>query len=260
MLQKRLRSSQSFNRCPFLTAVQLAAQNVQQEKLLYFRCFTMADDEDVVCDVCNRTFTRFQYYKAHLKYQKNKLCAIRSRSYGNSLPEKRGFGTLASTEDGTNLQHLAQKSRTMVGKSVHLHNSSDHAELMSGDEDGSHLEESDEESPGILDGDSVNSGHLPTIGDDFDDDTTIHDNTPVDSSIWEEFKQYSDYAVQNTCDLPAEIEAGIELMHLLSVKRVPLCLYDEIYQWHLDNIEARDKMPRQTLLNKLNDRYYMHNK
>ena len=220
-------------------------------------------DDQVICSVCNRSFTALRYYKAHLKYPKNIKCAIKCRAYGQSLPEKRVYASIESGENDTSHSQHTQKARTMVGTSVYTGNSHEYAPVRDDSDDELDSEQSDAEDSAMLDEDSVNDSHLPPIGDDSDDDTYVSDNThnhPVDSSIWDEFKQYSDYAVQNTCDLPLEIAAGIELMHLLSVKRVPLCLYDEIYQWHLDNIEARAKMPRQTLLNKLNDRYYMNNK
>jgi len=90
------------------------------------------------------------------------------------------------------------------------------------------------------------------------DPETLHDNNDdIDQSIWEDYKQYSDYAISNTCEFTPEMEAGIELMHILATKRVPLVLYDEIYAWHLENIEAKEKMPRSTLLKKLNKRYNM---
>lgn len=219
----------------------------------------MADD-DVICSVCNRSFTGSRYYKAHLKYPKNWKCAIKSQSYGHSLPKKRVFERVESGENDTSFKQRTQKSRSMVGTSVHTGNSHEYEPILNDSDDELLSEPSDDEGPAMFDEDSVNYNNLPPIGEESDDEMTVEDKPPVDSSIWEEFKQYSDYAVQNTCDLPSEVVAGIELMHLLSVKRVPLCLYDEIYQWHLDNIEARDKMPRQTLLNKLNDRYYMNNK
>ena len=223
----------------------------------------MADDEEndeVICSVCNYPFSHSRYFKAHLKYPKNEKCARQNRAYGHSLPEKRVYERVESGETDSSLSQSTRKARSMVGTSVFTRNSHEYEAVIDDSDEELHSQHSDAEDPGMLDEDSVNDNNLPPIGDESDDESTVEDKPPVDSSIWDEFKEYSDYAVQNTCDLPSEVVAGIELMHLLSVKRVPLCLYDEIYQWHLDNIEARDKMPRQTLLNKLNDRYYMNNK
>ena len=116
---------------------------------------------------------------------------------------------------------------------------------------------------GIFTEESDNNDNIPPSEEEDDNPTDIPGNLPeepVDKTIWEEFKAYSDYASDNTCDFTPEVAAGVELMHLLSVKRVPLCLYDEIYKWHLDNMQAQSKMPRKTLLKKLSTRYYMDNK
>ena len=80
---------------------------------------------------------------------------------------------------------------------------------------------------------------------------------PVYTEAWEQFDEYCVWARQNLCDLTAEDEACIELLNILSTKRVPLGLYEEIFKWHKKNSKATKMVPRASLLKMLCKRYNM---
>ena len=78
------------------------------------------------------------------------------------------------------------------------------------------------------------------------------------SELIDDFMEYSRWAAQNTCELSPDMEAGIKLLHMLSTKRVPLKLYDEIFKWHTENTAATKFIPMQTLVSGLSKRYHLN--
>ena len=56
------------------------------------------------------------------------------------------------------------------------------------------------------------------------------------------------------------MQAGAELLHMLSSRRVPLKLYEEIYGWHLQHLKATERVTRKELMLFLRDRYNLKKK
>ena len=90
--------------------------------------------------------------------------------------------------------------------------------------------------------------------DQPDDDNNNNTKYPSHELI-DDFMAYSEWAAQNTCELSPDMEAGIKLLHMLSTKRVPLKLYDEIFKWHTENITASKFIPMDRLITTLTKRY-----
>lgn len=77
------------------------------------------------------------------------------------------------------------------------------------------------------------------------------------SEMMNNFKAYVNHSTQNRSWLDSEMEAGIELMHLLHKNGAPLVLYDVIFDWHLAHLKAERRVTRTHLMKKLRDRYNM---
>lgn len=102
--------------------------------------------------------------------------------------------------------------------------------------------------------------HFPEEAqEDWENLATDGDGLPVDREMLEEFEKYCNDKQQNTCDLTVETKAAVELMTMLSSRRVPLLMYEEIFAWHLNNIGATTSVPRKGLMKTLRDRYNQNN-
>ena len=82
------------------------------------------------------------------------------------------------------------------------------------------------------------------------------DATP-DTTILDDFEKYCAMSKKDRLGLPPDLKAATQLMALLSKKRVPLNVYDEVFKWHLDNQRATKFITRKHLIKKLNERYNM---
>jgi len=80
---------------------------------------------------------------------------------------------------------------------------------------------------------------------------------PAITEILDDFEDYVKQAEANYCQLTPDVRAGIELLLLLHKKRVPVGLYDVIYKWHIDNMEANKSVTRNKLMSILEERYNM---
>lgn len=102
--------------------------------------------------------------------------------------------------------------------------------------------------------------HFPEEAqEDWENLATDGDGLPVDREMLDEFEKYCNDKQQNTCDLTVETKAAVELMTMLSSRRVPLLMYEEIFAWHLNNIGATTSVPRKGLMKTLRDRYNQNN-
>ena len=79
----------------------------------------------------------------------------------------------------------------------------------------------------------------------------------VNTELLDQFQKYCDWADNNLCDLSADDQACVELLHILSKRRVPLGLYQELFKWHVRNINATEFIPQRTLVPYLSKRYNM---
>ena len=81
-------------------------------------------------------------------------------------------------------------------------------------------------------------------------------NQPI-SEMMNNFKAYVNHSAKNRSWLNSEMEAAIELMHLLHKHGAPLCLYDVIFNWHITHLKAEKRVTRDSLMKKLRKRYNM---
>ena len=102
--------------------------------------------------------------------------------------------------------------------------------------------------------------------DSFVNDVTGSNNmynldeaTYGDTEILEDFRKYSDSSYQNRCSLTAEDCAGIELLEVLAKARAPLNLYDFVYKWHVNNLDAVKVVTQKSLLVNMKKRYHLNN-
>jgi len=71
------------------------------------------------------------------------------------------------------------------------------------------------------------------------------------------FAEYTAHSHRNRGWVDPEVEAGIELMHILTVSRAPLVMFDKLFDWHLAHLDCKTSITRSSLLKKLRDRYNM---
>lgn len=210
-------------------------------------------DSTVFCKQCKKTFTSNRYFKAHLKYEKNVHCKLVWQK--QTLPAEDSCNAShkrPSEDDGNN-------GVTKVPRKDPFFGTLDYVELAVKNylaDNG--VAQREHES-------SVNDEFIPYFASDSENEEELPpaENTgppPPNTEMRDKFKEYTQWAYQNTCDLPPNIEAGIELMSLLADARAPLNLYDAIYQWHTEHSKATKFISRQTLLEKLNTRYNMKDK
>ena len=76
-----------------------------------------------------------------------------------------------------------------------------------------------------------------------------------DTSIRDDFQEYTEKAMKDFCNLTAESKAGIELRGVLQQARAPLHLYNKIFHWHLRNPQAKRYLNQRSLVTYLTERY-----
>lgn len=78
----------------------------------------------------------------------------------------------------------------------------------------------------------------------------------------EDFYNYCVYTQMNTIPLQGVFRSNVELLCLISKRRVPFCLYEEIYGWHVQySPDKRKCFPRSKVNALLEQRYYqLHTK
>ncbi len=93
--------------------------------------------------------------------------------------------------------------------------------------------------------------------DESQDDTDMP--TGIDYTLLHQFEAYCQHSYQHRRGLDADTKAGIKLLALLARKRVPLNVYNAVYQWHLEHLEAKQLIQQTALLEKLKVCYNMEN-
>ena len=100
--------------------------------------------------------------------------------------------------------------------------------------------------------DEEGDDNLPNLDDPVPPN---YDN--IDTSMWDQFNGYCEKSYKDRLPFLPEIKAAVELMALLTEKRVPLNVYDEVFQWHLSNLKASKFINRNALVKTLRKRYNM---
>jgi len=112
----------------------------------------------------------------------------------------------------------------------------------------------------IFESNTTNTSNESFVNDDMGTtNDNIHEATFGDTEILEDFRKYSDASYQNRCSLTAEDCAGIELLEVLAKARAPLNLYDFIYKWHVNNLDAAKVVTQKSLLVNMKKRYHLNN-
>ena len=105
------------------------------------------------------------------------------------------------------------------------------------------------------DSDSASTGGDNNISNDANAPVTV---SPGDASLLENFHEYQKKSKEFS-KFSRDEEAAIELLKILRDRRVPISLYDIIYEWHLANLSATSKPAQNTLIQKLEERYNLVN-
>lgn len=107
------------------------------------------------------------------------------------------------------------------------------------------------------------------LGEDEDEEEEdgAEDNSPIDQlgemevrydpdpEPLRKFRQFCDESHSKIAKIPRGHKAGIELMDLLIKARAPLKVYDQVTKWHSSNGSGQRRIPRDKLMEFLNNRY-----
>ena len=84
------------------------------------------------------------------------------------------------------------------------------------------------------------------------------DNKEIDNkklAVVAKFRRYTNHALQNFEPLDKAQAAGVQLMQLLGRVGAPLSIYNAVYEWHIQNMEANYIVTRKNLLSTLEKKY-----
>ena len=207
----------------------------------------------MVCRTCKKEFSANRYFMSHLKYKSNVKC---KREF-QQLPVLRQGApkrTLEDTEDPSNSQLGRQCQRVMDAVGEICTNW-----LLSATSPDSPVFCQDSNSDGDSEtGQSFDHslGKLPSYNlkkPRLGPETT--QTLACNTSVRDDFQEYSEKANKDFCELTAESKAGIELRGILQEARAPLHLYNKIFHWHLRNPQAKRYLNQRSLVNYLTERY-----
>jgi len=216
-------------------------------------------------------FSSHRYFKCHFSYEKNSACRLAYYGGVNNrqTPQKRaieetdspggnnecvidkriGQNSDNSLEGASSLDaytNIGQKPDERQGMPNLAQNTQGGAS--STQDSASNIDQNfdEDEDSGIL-----------GIDDSDDGESNGNAEEVPDTSIMEQFTQYIEEAMQNTCNLaPVEV-AGIQLLDILIKQRAPLRIYDAIYKWHCQNTHVTTYKTKKALLEGLEKRHGM---
>lgn len=199
----------------------------------------------VQCGHCQRTFSSSQYFHLHLNHRSNRLCYLHSV---NQAPNGNFFPVNSSNEpssaaDEPPLWRLAESLEVQETVDDGPNQATDDFPIQDSDETAEVGPEFPPELP----------PHMPNEGEEVDK----ADQTDQGQLIRLLFAEYTAHSQRNREWVDPEVEAGIELMHILTVSRAPLVMFDKLFDWHLAHLACKTSITRSSLLNKLRDRYNM---
>ena len=109
----------------------------------------------------------------------------------------------------------------------------------------------------------ANTNHGDNSDDEAPDYVPNQDNAlpdqerQIDTSLWEQFDDYRFDSYKDRLSFAPEMKAAVELMALFSQRRVPLNLYEDVFHWHLGNLDADKFITRKSMMKNLRERYNM---
>ena len=208
----------------------------------------MSSSDGVICDTCGKQFTSRRYYKSHFRYEANTKCR-RARDGLAALAEKRSYDKFTSGEAPTDKDTPDARAWLAANRRfLETLEEDRRARQQLAEQKTQELSASDDE---ISSNDSENL----VFGDNSDNGSETFEF--YKDALWVQFKEYCDDAEHNLCELTKDFEAGIGLMRLLAERRVPLVLYNDIFQWHTEYLEATKFINRKKLISDLGKRYNM---
>lgn len=217
----------------------------------------------VVCSVCNRRFTKNQYFVQHFSYPKNIKCQLEFQRRLNKLsPDK--FTPLGSTPPtkaaATTPKSASSTTQQRARRPLNFGEPTESPHVLETVEDEHFedgpfptLEEDDHfdnagnpeqaEVPPFLPANTVDNGNCANRGRER-------------SKIRVEFNEFIRDSLQNRSWLDIDTQAGIELMSQLQ-KNGATHLYDSIMDWHLTYLEAKKRVTKNQLMENLRKRHGM---
>ena len=249
----------------------------------------MSSNTEVICRFCNKSFSAHRYYLCHFRYLSNIRC--KNLFYGLSnnscnLQQKRphedtqDLATTIIEPDSLNNPCSSIREGITEDLSSNVNRSSVNVR-----HDSSNLNEDEDDSDDfcVFHQDDITTNHS-FVNDDLDvaackdirntnnfcvnndgTNTNMQDLSSSDTNVMEcdtkildDFHKYTQQAYKNHCSLTSEDHAGIELLELLAKARAPLNLYDNIYKWHTNNLDAVKVVPHKALLLNMKKRYHLN--
>ena len=234
----------------------------------------------VQCQTCKREFAGERYYKGHLFGWKNTKCLLGQVKYclpGFKAPiEEMGSGTrLPAPETGTATRLAVPEGEVCEPTARNDHEAPEQPgcdgavgmeeagledaidELVFEDAMEEPLFEDAMEAPLFEDAMEELGLEESEEGDDEDDHEAGEEGEEREGEegegkrlILEEFQKYVEHSKKNNLELTRPFVAGVKLMKLLADKGCPMCLYDEIMQWHVDFSDASERVSRKVLRRK----------
>lgn len=211
------------------------------------------------CSTCGRSFKSAQYYIQHLDQRKNRKCRaefqLRLKLFTPPGPnQKTNTESVTSTHTAVSLQSAngAQRSLDFAQQQDEVNNDTPNINdnLMDWENEEDEIpQQQDETAPPQQD--PVQAANIP-------DNLPNHDpSTNAKSSfINETFKEFVQTSLKNRSWVDTNLQAGIELMNVLHQNGI-VSLYDTIMDWHVTYLEAKKRVTKTQLFEKLRKRYNM---
>ena len=220
----------------------------------------------VFCSTCNRSFKSQKYYNSHLEAPRNARCLAALQGVGgfrwrNPLGNARkkcryapllalppGFQQISSlSTDNSELAYLLARA---LQQNKENQAASDPRIL-------DHVAQDFEESEGFPMNDDNNTEDEDDELSTDDSQVTTEKTWDPDTEILDDFNEYLEHANKNYMQLPVDLRAAINLLNMLQKRRAPLCMYEEIFKWHIEYLRAKEMVTRDSLLERLAQRYNM---
>ena len=200
----------------------------------------------ITCNECGRSFADAQYLNAHLQGSRNVRCynafyhGRRSTGPGLSRPTHsiRFNGTESTVKK---IEAILQEQRESQERREYIENA-DLSYLEFQEEDALPPSNATNNPPTQASADSLlghpDPANLPTIPDKLNS-----------------FRNYVHHAKHNFFPLEANVQAGVELMHLMDECGGSIKLFDAVFEWHQQHLETTEKVTAAQLIKQLEARY-----
>ncbi len=205
----------------------------------------------VQCGKCLRLFRSSQYLHLHLNQKSNRVCYLHSvRNVTNvvRVPSDPPNNNLNVAEAPQNLEGAPQIPQIVAEAPQNV---------------AFQVQNNDTDSPNH----SVNDFPMPDTdfsesegpNEDLMEGESGDEGADSDSSelIRLLFAEYTSQSKNHRSWIDPEVEAGIELMNILTVSRAPLSMFNKLFDWHIAHLGCKTTITRSSLLNKLRKRYNM---